>query len=62
MATVAAAMVLAAGCASAPPESANGPITIARQGSFYVGGRQVTGAGTVDLIANAGPGNVGESF
>ena len=40
---------LGGGCASTPSnDSGNGPITIERQGSFFVGGRQVTGAGTYD--------------
>jgi pimeloyl-ACP methyl ester carboxylesterase len=55
-----AATMLAA-CATGPIAS-TGPLTIERQGSFYVGGRQVTGAGTADLVSTAAPGNAGETF
>ena len=54
-------VMLTAGCATYPPVSPTS-ITIERQGSFYVGGRQVTGAGTADLVSTPVPGNAGETF
>ncbi len=59
---LAAASSLIAGCATPSMESPGAPLTIARQGSFFVGGRQVTGAGTADLVSTAAPGNAGETF
>jgi pimeloyl-ACP methyl ester carboxylesterase len=56
------AAFLAAGCASTSPGAASGPITIERQGSFFVGGRQVTAAGTFDPTASTAPGAAGQTF
>jgi len=56
-----AAVMMAAGCASLPANSPSGPITIERQGSFYVGGRQVTAAGTYDKTS-ALPSSAGQTF
>jgi len=56
-----AAVMMATGCASLPANSPSGPITIERQGSFYVGGRQVTAAGTYDKTS-ALPSSAGQTF
>jgi pimeloyl-ACP methyl ester carboxylesterase len=58
----AAAMIMAAGCTTLPgPESA-GLIALERQGSFYVGGREVKAAGTYDAVSTATPGNAGQTY
>lgn len=59
---MAALTLAAAGCASTAPGSASGPITIERQGSFYVGGRQVKAAGRYDATTTAAPGNAGQTY
>ena len=61
-ATVIAAIFLASGCATTAPGSSTGPITIERQGSFFVGGRQVTAAGTFDPTASTAPPSAGQTF
>src|SRR5688572_14194978 len=51
------------GCANTPMStSSSGPITIERQGSFFVGGRQVQAAGTFDPTAATNPGTAGQSY
>ncbi len=55
-----AAIMLTAGCATSPLGS-SGPIAIERQGSFYVGGRQVTAAGSFDT-ASALPPTAGQTY
>ncbi|HSV83806.1 MAG TPA: alpha/beta fold hydrolase [Ramlibacter sp.] len=42
--------------------SGDGAIVIARQGSFYVGGRQVTASGSYDGATTATPSNAGQTF
>ncbi len=44
------------------PDSSSAPITIAKQGSFYVGGRQVTAAGNYDAVSTPAPGNAGQTY
>lgn len=56
-----AGCALSSGCVTAPPGSSDGPITIERQGSFFVGGRKVTAAGTYDATTPI-PGNAGQTF
>jgi pimeloyl-ACP methyl ester carboxylesterase len=55
--TLLIATMLLTGCAT-HMNTASGPIVIERQGSFYVGGRQVTGTGSFDpapaVVSNAG--------
>jgi pimeloyl-ACP methyl ester carboxylesterase len=53
------ACITAGGCATNQP---TGPITIERQGSFFVGGRQVAAAGTFDATAAPNPGTAGQSY
>ncbi len=53
------AMTLLAGCATAVP---GGPITIERQGSFFVGGRQITAAGNFDPTLVPNPPTAGQSY
>lgn len=57
-----AASMLTAGCATSPSGSSNGPVTIAGQGSFFVGGRQVTAAGTFDATAAPNPPTTGQTY
>jgi pimeloyl-ACP methyl ester carboxylesterase len=47
---------------AASPHSTGGPITIERQGSFFVGGRQVRAAGTFDPTASSSPPSAGQTF
>ncbi|MFJ1256633.1 alpha/beta fold hydrolase [Cupriavidus sp. CuC1] len=56
------AILDAADCANSPPGSSGEPITIERQGSFFVGGRQVTAAGTFDPDALPYPSGAGQTF
>jgi pimeloyl-ACP methyl ester carboxylesterase len=42
--------------------SSNTPITIERQGSFFVGGRKVSAAGTYDGTGSTFPPNTGQTF
>jgi pimeloyl-ACP methyl ester carboxylesterase len=56
------AFALLTGCTTMHALSSNGPITIERQGSFYVGGRQVKAAGTYDAVSTAAPGNAGQTY
>lgn len=44
------------------PEYWAGPLAIARQGSFYVGGREVTASGDYDPTVSLSPPNAGQSF
>ncbi len=59
---------LGGGCASTPSGDAStssnssGPITLERQGSFFVGGRQVTAAGTYDPTQTTLSLSQGQSF
>jgi pimeloyl-ACP methyl ester carboxylesterase len=57
-----AAIAMAAGCTSMAPGPSSGPITIERQGSFFVGGRQVKAAGTYDAVSTAAPTNAGQTY
>ena len=52
------------GCASTPSagSASSGAITIASQGSFFVGGRQVTAAGTFDATAVPNPPTTGQTY
>lgn len=56
-----ALVMLMAGCAMLGGDSTSGPLTIARQGSFYVGGTAVTAAGKFDQNA-ASPSSAGQTF
>ncbi len=60
--SVIAASLLIPGCATSPSNVPGGPITIERQGSFFVGGRQVKAAGTYDAISTAAPTNAGQTY
>jgi pimeloyl-ACP methyl ester carboxylesterase len=52
-----------AGTGGSTGGSANeGPITIASQGSFFVGGRQVTAAGKFDATASPNPPTAGQTY
>jgi pimeloyl-ACP methyl ester carboxylesterase len=53
------AMTLITGCASGP---SGGPFTIESQGSFFVGGRQVTAAGTFDPTLAPNPPTAGQTY
>src|SRR5687768_2828001 len=58
-----AATLLTTGCADMPTStSSSGPITIERQGSFFVGGRTVQAAGTFDATAAPNPPTAGQSY
>lgn len=51
------------GCASTPSDNgAAGPVTIASQGSFFVGGRPVTAAGKFDATASPNPPTAGQTY
>ena len=50
------------GCATWVVTNPNNLITIERQGSFYVGGRQVSAAGTYDATTTQAPPNAGQTF
>ncbi|HSV83775.1 MAG TPA: alpha/beta fold hydrolase [Ramlibacter sp.] len=54
--------MLAAGCASPSMNTTTGPLVIERQGSFYVGGREVKAAGTYDAVSTPAPANAGQSY
>lgn len=54
-----AGMTLVTGCAGT---STGGPITIESQGSFFVGGRQVTAAGSFDATAAPNPPTAGQTY
>lgn len=58
----ATSLMLVTGCATAPPTGSSGPITIERQGSFFVGGRQVKASGNYDAVSTAAPGNAGQTY
>lgn len=58
----AVAAVLSACTTSMSNPDATGPITIASQGSFFVGGRQVTAAGTFDATASPNPTTAGQTY
>src|SRR5687768_9934463 len=63
IAMLCSATILTTGCANTPMStSPSGPITIERQGSFFVGGRQVQAAGTFDPTAAPNPGTAGQSY
>jgi pimeloyl-ACP methyl ester carboxylesterase len=55
-------LLLASGCATPPSTSGVASVVIERQGSFYVGGRQVTAAGTYDATTTQVPLNPGQTF
>ena len=50
------------GCASTPGSSARGPITIAQQGSFFVGGKKVVAPGNYDPTQGAASTDPGQTF
>jgi pimeloyl-ACP methyl ester carboxylesterase len=50
------------GCAESQPDPSSGPIIIQSQGSFAVGGRQVTAAGTFDPNGLPYPSGAGQTF
>ena len=50
------------GCASTPGSSARGPITIAQQGSFFVGGKKVVAAGNYDPTQGTASTDPGQTF
>jgi pimeloyl-ACP methyl ester carboxylesterase len=58
--------VLLGGCASTPTDSsssaASGPITIAQQGSFFVGGKAVQAPGTYDPTQGTASTDPGQTF
>jgi len=56
------AAMLAGGCATTSMNTATGPLVIERQGSFYVGGREVKAAGTYDAVSTPAPANAGQSY
>ena len=57
------ATLLTSGCANTTMnEPSSGPITIERQGSFFVGGRTVQAAGTFDPTASPNPPTAGQSY
>ena len=62
------AAVVAAGCAAtstdeaAPATSEDQPLTIDKQGSFFVGGRQVTATGTYDEVSTPSPASRGQTY
>lgn len=61
-----AVMTLAAGCGTTANNvtsvTTGSPITIERQGSFFVGGRQVTAAGSFDATAAPNPPTAGQTY
>src|SRR6185369_6304523 len=60
--TVMTATLLSTGCASTSHGPFTGPITIECQGSFFVGGRQVSAAGTFDHAGLPYPSSAGQTF
>ena len=57
------ALLFTTGCANiSMSSSSSGPITIERQGSFFVGGRTVTAAGTFDATLAPNPPTAGQSY
>jgi pimeloyl-ACP methyl ester carboxylesterase len=50
------------GCAGTPGPSVGGPVTIAQQGSFFVGGKKVEGAGTYDPTQGTASTDPGQTF
>lgn len=62
LASLLTAALLGTGCSSLATHFATGPLVIERQGSFYVGGRQVRAAGTYDAVSTAAPGNAGQTY
>ena len=52
------------GCASTPSDgsASSGAISIASQGSFFVGGRQVSAAGAFDATAAPNPPTAGQTY
>jgi pimeloyl-ACP methyl ester carboxylesterase len=50
------------GCAGTPGTLSSGPVTITQQGSFFVGGKKVEGAGTYDPTQGTASTDPGQTF
>ena len=61
-ASAVAVMFATAGCATLQGQGSTGSITIERQGSFFVGGRQVKASGTYDAVSTAAPSSAGQTY
>lgn len=60
--SLAPALTMTAACATSPSNPVSESIVIESQGSFYVGGRQVTASGTYDDITTQTPASSGQTY